>query len=113
MKKILLAVFIAHISMAAHAEFYNGNRLIRYYAEHIKTISGDRTADYVNAGAYMAYVAGVTDTLVSRQMICPPTRIYISQVADIVGKYLNAHREQLHYAGDRLVFMALEHHFPC
>jgi hypothetical protein len=88
MRKILLAIFIAYFSTTAHAFYHTGNDLIHFYKEKKKIDASNQNADSFLSGVYGGYVIGVTDALVSRRMICPPQNVPISQVAEIVGKYL-------------------------
>lgn len=95
---IALAMLMA---TPAHAEFYDGNRLLQ-------RMNGD-TLDQMAA---LGYVAGVWDAF-SGVTICAPPNVTLNQVRDMTKALLVANPEHRHQAADRFVIAAGTTVFPC
>lgn len=100
MKRMVLAV--AMWATAAHAEFWDGNKLLN----HIKAESMYRQ------GMALGYVMGVHDTFQSVNH-CPPPNAQAGQMIDMVENYLNNVPARRHESADTLVLHVLKTAFPC
>lgn len=100
MKK--LALLVALCATAAHAEFWDGNKLLN----HIKAESLYRQ------GVALGYVMGVHDTMQGVNH-CPPPNAQAGQLLDMVENYLNNVPARRHESADTLVMHVLRTAFPC
>lgn len=99
MKRVLLT--LALVATTAHAEFYNGNELLRM-------MRGNSTEQ---AAAY-GYVVGVNDAL-HKITLCIPNGVTVGQANDVVRAYLEANPQVRHFSGDSVVAAALMAVWPC
>jgi hypothetical protein len=103
MKKIILAMCLTALSLAASAQhFTDGNNL------HRRMNSGNH-GDIMYA---MGFVVGVVDT-VNRFMFCAPSNATVGQLYDMVHNYLNNVPADRHLAADVIVIKVLAASFPC
>jgi len=83
-------------------------------------VNGDQLfSDCVNGGdapngnACLHYIAGAADVLLMHKEICVPSGVTISQLADIVTKYLRDNPEVRHFTAASSTTVALARVFPC
>lgn len=100
MKHLVLSVALC--ATAAHAEFWDGNKLL----SHIKAESLYRQ------GMALGYVMGVHDTMQEINH-CPPPNAQAGQVLDMVENYLTNVPAQRHKSADSIVMHVLKTAFPC
>lgn len=97
-----LALVLALCSVSAHAEFKDGNMLLREMNDE----------GYVNPSVALGYVAGVFDV---GQGInhCAPQNVTQGQVRDMVQQYLTTYPSMRNNMADRIVFHVLKSAWPC
>ena len=100
MKKLI--ALVALCATTAHAEFWDGNKLLN----HIKSESMYRQ------GMALGYVMGVHDTMQEINH-CPPPNAQAGQVLDMVENYLTNVPAQRHKSADSIVMHVLKTAFPC
>lgn len=98
--KHLIAI-LAMTSATAHAEFWDGNALL-------KRMNGDQYDKF----AALGYVAGASDVGQGVHH-CAPTNVTVGQVSDMVKKTLETMPEHRHKSADSFVITALSVAFPC
>jgi hypothetical protein len=91
----------ALLAGSAHAEFWDGNRLL----------------DRMNGGIAeqmqaLGYVMGISD-MGQGTLHCPPPNATAGQMEDIVKRYLNNNPAVRHLSADTIVNRALALVFPC
>ena len=91
----------ALLAGSAHAEFWDGNRLL----------------DRMNGGIAeqmqaLGYVMGISD-MGQDTLHCPPPNATAGQMEDIVKRYLNNNPAVRHLSADTIVNRALALVFPC
>lgn len=96
------ALVLLALCTTAHAEFYDGNKLL----ERLTSTSA------YERGVGLGYVMGVHDTMQGVNH-CPPKNAQAGQVRDLVENYLTNTPANRHYSGDSLVLQALKIAFPC
>ena len=97
----LAAIVLLTCSMAAHAEFKDGNTLL-----------SDMNGSYGNQMNALGYVTGVADALM-RITYCPPMTINAGQVNDMVKQYLEQFPANRHNTADRIIGHVLKSAWPC
>ena len=102
MKKLIVAVTIALSSVAAHAEFVDGNKLLSWLD------SSDDTENALGIG----YVAGVFDGL-SSVLICAPSNVTLRQISDMTKQGLKAVPEARNKSADQFVSAIASAKWPC
>lgn len=102
MKKLIAAVTIAMSSVAAHAEFVDGNKLLMWLE------SSDDTEQALGIG----YVAGVFDGL-SSVVICAPSNVTLRQVSDMTKRGLKTISEARDKSADQVVSAIASAKWPC
>ena len=99
MKKLIALTLLA--CTCAHAEFYNGNDLLR--------MMRGSTSDQISA---MGYVTGVADAL-HKVSVCVPNGVTAGQVNDVVKAFLEATPSVRHFSADSVSTAALQAVWPC
>lgn len=102
MKKLIVAVTIALSSVAAQAEFVDGNKLLSWLE------SSDDTENALGIG----YVAGVFDAL-SSVLICAPSNVTLRQISDMTKQALKAVPEARNKSADQFVSAVGTAKWPC
>lgn len=100
MKSIAIASILA-ISMSAHAEFKDGNKLL-------SEMNGDFGLKMNSIG----YVTGVADSLMGITF-CGPATITAGQVYDMTKQYLEQFPADRHNSADRIINHVLKAAWPC
>ena len=99
MKRILIA--LAMLSGAAHAEFWDGNKLHSNF-------TGTQGEQLLALG----YIMGVADTL-QNVVFCPPTNVSAGQLRDMVSNYLANVPADRHLSAEGIVGKVLKSVWPC
>ena len=99
MKKALLLLIFSGL---AHAEFKDGNRLLRDLKED----------DYFSKGYAMGYIIGVADMGMGI-IHCPPANVTAGQLKDMVQNYLENTPAERHQSGDLIINRILKTMWPC
>jgi hypothetical protein len=99
MKKLILCT--ALLAGAAHAEFWDGNKLFQ-------SINGSIGEQMMAMG----YVTGVADAYRSREF-CPSPNVTIGQITDVVKLYLERNPAMRHFTADAVTAVALSAVWPC
>lgn len=99
--KLILASLLIAAALPAHAEFMDGNTLL-------KRIDGDN-AERVAAFSYISGVADGSDGVAW----CPTTTISLKQIVDLTRNILTTVPEHRHRAADIYVRVALKRIAPC
>ena len=102
MKKLITAVTIALSSVAAQAEFVDGNKLLSWLE------SSNEAENALGVG----YVAGVFDGL-SGSVICAPSNVTLRQVSDMTVRGLKAVPEARDKSADQFVSAIASSKWPC
>ena len=100
MKKLVLVVVLC--ATAAHAEFWDGNRLLNRITS---SVAIERTQA-------LGYVMGVHDTMQNSNH-CPPPNAQAGQMIDMVENYLTNTPANRHFSADSIVLHVLKTAFPC
>lgn len=101
MKK-LLALSLVVLCATAHAEFWDGNRLLEKYT----------ASSYFEQGLAMGYIMGVADTTVGISHCAPPSST-AGQIQDMVILHLRTFPERRTRTADSLVIDTLKAAWPC
>lgn len=105
MKAATTLALLAALAGTAHAEFFDGNRLLN-------RLQGEERRDAADFLQGLGYVTGVSDAL--RGVVhCPPDNITAGQISDMVKQYLVNNPEVRHQTGDRIVGFVLKRAWPC
>jgi hypothetical protein len=96
-----LALIVAGSSLAAHAEFWDGNIL------HSR-LTGAQNEQILGLG----YVIGVADAL-NGVVFCPPENVTAGQIRDMVRNYLSNTPAERHLSADSIVSKVLKAVWPC
>ena len=102
MKRKVIAGVLAFAAVAAHAEFWDGNRLY----ERINSSS------YFDQGTAMGYVMGVSDTTMG-VLHCAPATATAGQLLDMVTLHLRLYPERRTKTADSIVIDTLKAAWPC
>lgn len=102
MKHTLVALMLVGAG-CAHAEFYDGNKLLNF-------LHADNSAERLHG---IGYIVGVADTM--RDIThCPPSQnITVRQVSDLVTNYLVNTPSVRHQTADSIVIHVLKNTWPC
>ena len=101
MKKLLL-VAAGLFSFSAHAEFWDGNRLLEKLT----------SSSYYEQGLGMGYIMGVADTTVN-VLHCAPGNATAGQMQDMMLIALRSFPERRNKTADSLVIDTLKSAWPC
>lgn len=88
-------------SLAAQAEFKDGNKLL-----------ADMTGNHSNQMYAMGYVSGVADTLMGIAF-CPPGNVTVGQITDMTKQYLESYPAIRSNSADTIVARILSNAWPC
>ena len=110
---VATAVGIA-IAQPARGEYFSGNALEEYgrVYDRVKVREVTSAADNLKLGIWYGYVAGAADA-VNGTSYCPPERVTLGQVSDIIRRYMAAMPEHMHHTADVVVAAALGNAYPC
>lgn len=97
-RALLLLLFAG----AAHAEFWDGNKLL----------SRIESSNFYEQGLAMGYVIGIAD-MGYGVIHCAPSNVTAGQLNDMVKNYLNNVPAQRHRSGDVIVNHVLKSTWPC
>jgi hypothetical protein len=101
MKRLALTLLATASIGVAHAEFADGNKLLK-----------DMTGDIYDRMHAMGYVVGVFD--MGRNVIhCAPNNVTAGQINDMVKNYLDNTPAERHLTGDTIVNRVLKAVWPC
>ena len=100
--KHLIAIAILATSLAANAQFKDGNKL---YGQITSTDVNDKIIA-------LGYVTGVVD-LAYGTLICPPANSTATQMVDMVKKFLTDNPDMRHHVGSDIVVGVLGTPWPC
>lgn len=97
----LLPAILLTLSLSAHAEFVDGNRLHSW-------LNGDDAEQLVGKG----YVAGVFDAFHGLAH-CAPANVALGQVTEMAKIALRTNPSTRHESASVLVLLMLEKYWPC
>jgi hypothetical protein len=107
--------FILALGLASNplgARFYvDGQVLGDLMVEYEKFRDGAKDASPELAGRYIGYIQGVTD--VYDYKVCVPNGTDSKALADVVTRYLKAHRNKWYRPALTLVYASIEEAYPC
>jgi hypothetical protein len=102
MKTIVIAAAIA-VSGLAHAEFWDGNKLLTSMTDENAT----------SQGLALGYIIGAADAQMGKVFCTPASNVTGGQIQDIVKNWLYANPSLRHYTADTIVGYSLSLAFPC
>jgi hypothetical protein len=102
MKKLILTTCLTLLSLAANAQYINGNKL---FSEMNSSSLSDKNFA-------LGYVLGVVDSY-DDELFCIPNGVNAGQLRDIVQQYLARNAKDRHLHGGALVAIALMDVYPC
>lgn len=102
MRKVRVFLAAGLFAGAAHAEFWDGNKLL-------DRLTSSVVVDRVQA---LGYIMGVSDTMQTINH-CPPPNVQAGQMEDMVRNYLNNTPAVRHFSADGIVLQVLKTAFPC
>jgi hypothetical protein len=111
MLRVLLTTCSLLVALNAHAQFFDGNRLVLDMREFEKVEESNTNADFEASGSYMGFILGVHDSISSK--LCSSGKVTVRQVASIVTKYLKDNPGEWSAPAHKLVEKALRKAFPC
>ncbi len=97
---------------SAYADFYSGADLKRFLDASEAIREGKSGAAAVNAGVYVGYLAGITESF-SGVYFCPPKDIGLREMTAIVADHLQDHPEKQEQSAQSLITRALGDAYPC
>ena len=123
-QSVLLAIALSCLVVAAQAraDFYDGKMLLQDCQGGDDQQETQNFAGLSQWGTCVGYIAAVLDTMsnasltagsVNTQQLCVSEHVQLSQLKDIVRRWLSDHPEKRHLAASLLVFQALKEKFPC
>ena len=101
MKKLILTTCLTLLSLAANAQYVNGNQL---HAD----LNGS-TSDRAFA---LGYVSGVVDAF-DQELFCTPQGAELGQLRDMVRQFLVRNPKERHRNAAAIVAIALVIDYPC
>ena len=99
MKKLIWLTLA--MSVTAHAEFWDGNKLL----SRLQSTGFDY-------GTGLGYVMGVSDSLQGATS-CPPANVTLGQIADMVKQHLESVPSTRHLSADQHIYYVLKKTWPC
>lgn len=96
-----LAFAGAVLSLSAHAQFSDGNKLLK-----------DMNGNVYHEGIALGYVMGVTD-FGAYVTHCPPNNATAGQIRDMVKQHLIDFPQNRHMSADILIMRVLATAWPC
>ena len=123
-QSVLLAIALCYLVVGGHgrADFYDGKMLLQDCQGGDDQQETQNFAGLSQWGTCVGYIAAVVDTMsnafltgtsVNTQQLCVSEHVQLSQLKDIVRRWLSDHPEKRHLAASLLVFQALKEKFPC
>ena len=100
MKRLLILVACS-VSLASHAEFKDGNKLL-----------ADMTGNHSTQMNAIGYVTGVADALAG-VTFCGPATVTAGQIYDMTKQYLELYPANRHNTADRIINHVLKSAWPC
>lgn len=97
----LLPTILLTLSLSAHAEFVDGNKLHSW-------LNGEDAEQLIGKG----YVAGVFDAFHGLDH-CAPENVTLGQVTEMTGIALRTNPATRHQEASLLVLVMLERYWPC
>ena len=119
---VALVLFGLVVRDEAAADFYDGKMLLQDCQGGDDQQETQNFAGLSQWGTCVGYIAAVVDTMsnasltagsVNTQQLCVSEHVQLSQLKDIVLRWLNDHPEKSQSAASLLVFQALKEKFPC
>ena len=119
---VALVLFGLVVGDEAAADFYDGKMLLQDCQGGDDQQETQNLAGLSQWGTCVGYIAAVVDTMsnafltagsVNAQQLCVSEHVQLSQLKDIVRRWLSDHPEKRHLAASLLVFQALKEKFPC
>ena len=117
-----MALFCLVVGGQGRADFYDGKMLLQDCQGGDDQQETQNFAGLSQWGTCVGYIAAVVDTMsnafltaksVNAQQVCVSEHVQLSQLKDIVRRWLIDHPEKRHLAASLLVFQALKEKFPC
>jgi hypothetical protein len=102
MKKLILTTCLTALSLAANAQYMNGNKL---FSEMNSSSLSDKNFA-------LGYILGVVDSY-DEELFCIPRNANAGQLRDVVQQYLARNPKDRHLHGGALVAIALMDVYPC
>ena len=102
----MLTCALVFACSSASAEFFTGYQL----KEHLDDAHAGTS--FKSLTVAMGYISGVYD-MIDRQQVCIQRELSAREAMEVVHRYLNAHRSELHQPASRLVVQALSEAYPC
>ena len=119
---VALALSCLVVGGLGRADFYDGKMLLQDCEGGDDQQETQNFAGLSQWGTCVGYIAAVLDTMsnasltagsVNAQQLCVSEHVQLSQLKDIVRRWLTDHPEKRHLAASLLVFQALKEKFPC
>jgi hypothetical protein len=101
MKKLILTICLTLLSLAASAQYVNGNQL-----------HADLNGSNSDRAFALGYVSGVVDAF-DEELFCTPRGAELGQLRDIVRQFLVQRPKERHRNAAAIVAIALVIEFPC
>ena len=123
-RAILVAVVLSGLVVGdqVRADFYDGKMLLQDCQGGDDQKETQELAGLSQWGTCVGYIAAVVDTIsnafltagsVNAQQLCVSEHVQLSQLKDVVRRWLSDHPEKQHLAASFLVFQALKEKYPC
>ena len=123
-QSVLLAIALSCLVVGGQtrADFYDGKMLLQDCQGGDDRQETQNFAGLSQWGTCVGYIAAVVDTMsnafltgrsVNSQSLCVSEHVQLSQLKDIVRRWLMDHPEKRQSAASLLVFQALKEKFPC
>ena len=121
---VLLAIALSCLVLGGEgrADFYDGKMLLQDCQGGDDQQETQNFAGLSQWGTCVGYIAAVVDSMsnafltsgsVNAQQLCVSEHVQLSQLKDIVRRWLSDHPEERHLAASLLVFQVLKEKFPC
>jgi hypothetical protein len=101
MKKLILTTCLTLLSLAANANYINGNKLL-----------DDLTGSNTDRAFALGFVAGVVDSY-DGELFCTPRAANLGQLRDVVTQFLVRNPKERHRNAAAIVAIALVIDYPC
>jgi hypothetical protein len=101
MKKLTLTICLTLLSLAANANYINGNKLL-----------DDLTGSNTDRAFALGFVAGVVDSY-DGELFCTPRAANLGQLRDVVTQFLVRNPKERHRNAAAIVAIALVIDYPC
>lgn len=111
--KVVAALVLSLSAFSANAEFYDGNKLMEWFAARDRIAQNRiQNTDYQESAYVHGYVVAIADSF-QGVTLCFPENATAKQLLAVVQKHMNSNPEKWNFPASTLVYEALIKAYPC